>query len=59
MTPVSMGALVLMVMGRLPVSVYQHMVATSVKMVSALCSHGVDTQHRPDTAACPPLCFQT
>lgn len=67
MTPVSMGALVLIVMGTLPVSVYHHMVATSVRMVSALCSHGVDIdsvgppsddrQHSPDTPACPLLFF--
>lgn len=36
MTPVSMGALVLIVMGKLPVSVYRHMVATSVRQVSTL-----------------------
>lgn len=31
-----MGALALIIMGRLPVSVYQHTVATSVRMVSTL-----------------------
>lgn len=35
-----MGALVLIVMGRLPVSVYLHMAATSVRMVSALAITG-------------------
>lgn len=35
MTPVSTGALVLITMGKLPASVYQHMLVTSVRLVSS------------------------
>lgn len=63
MTPVSMGALVLTVMGRLPVSVYQRMVATSVRTVRVdmdwVGPPSDDRQPSPDTPAVPLLWFQT
>lgn len=55
-----MGALVLIIMGRLPVSVYQHTVVTSVRMVSTLAAVRwtlVKSGLRLITGVQPPHCW--